>query len=357
MHLFGFSGSNIKPPANCAVVVLIGDLGDQAATATHVCESNKSDQGNVPLNHIRELSVQSGDVSLSGSLVRSVSQKKSVAVLMLHGSGPLDRDGNMPGQKLDIFNTIADGLVGAGISSYRYDKRGCGQSRGDYWASGFTDLIKDACAAVDMLASRPDIDGIVLLGHSEGTMVAPVVAHLRPEVFGLILLCPTIQPIADTLMRQAAHMADMIKEMPGVRGVLTRLYVRMTGGLVSRQRKLITQIKASGDDTFRWKGQLVPTKLLREVLAHDPKSWIAKVRVPTLAISGAKDIQCQPGDAKLIKQTALASVESHCLSDLTHILRSDDAPAAFARYADLMTRELDPRVPNLCVDWILKQDF
>lgn len=263
----------------------------------------------------------------------------------------------MPGQKLDIFNTIAAGFGEAGINSYRYDKFGCGQSSGNYWASGFTDVIKDACAAVDMLTSLPDINGIVLLGHSEGTMVAPVVAHLRPQVLGLILLCPTMQPVEDTLMRQTKQMADMIKEMPGLRSVLTRLFFRMKGGLVRSQRRLINQIKASGDDTFRWKGQLVPTKLLRELLAHDPESWIAKVRVPTLAISGAKDIQCRPGDATLIKQTALGSVESHCLSDLTHILRSDDAPASFDRYSNLMTKELDPRVKYLCIDWILKQEF
>ena len=188
-------------------------------------------------------------------------------------------------------------------------------------------------------------------------MVATVVAHLRPQVLGLILLCPTMQPVEDTLMRQAKQMADMIEERPVLRRVLTRLLFRMEGGLVRRQRRLINRIKASGDDTFRWKGQQVPTKLLRELLAHDPKSWIEKVRVPTLAISGAKDIQCRPSDAALIKQTALGIVESHCLSDLTHILRSDDAPASFDRYTDLMTKEMDPRVQYLCVDWILKQEF
>lgn len=276
---------------------------------------------------------------------------------MLHGSGPLDRDGNMQGQKLDIFNSIAAGLDRAGISSYRYDKRGCGRSGGDYWASGFTDVINDACAAVDMLASLPDIDGIVLLGHSEGTMVAPVVTQLKPEVVGLVLLCPTVQPVEDTLMQQAGHLAEMIREMPGARGVLARLSVRLKGGLERGQRRLIDQIKASRDDTFRWKGQRVPTKLLRELLAHDPASWIAKIRVPSLVISGAKDIQCRPGDAKQIAQTAPAKVESHCLSDLTHLLRSDDAPASFERYNDLLTKELDPRVQDLCADWLLKQNF
>jgi len=275
---------------------------------------------------------------------------------MLHGSGPLDRNANMPGQQLDIFNAIAAALDAAGISSYRYDKRGCGQSGGRYDSVSFTDLIKDACAAVDMLASIPEVDGVVLLAHSEGTMIAPVVAHLKLEVSGLILLCPTIQSVEETLMRQAEHLAKMVEQMPGARGVVTRLFARMRGGILKQQRTLIDRTKAAKNDACRSKGQSVPTELLRGLLAHDPISWIKKVQVPTLAISGTKDIQCPPGDAQMIKDLAQGPVECHCLSDLTHILRADSASGTFDRYADLMAKKLDPRVPQLCIDWILRQD-
>lgn len=308
------------------------------------------------MNQIKDLIVENDKVSLSGSLVWSVPKHTSVVVLMLHGSGPLDRDANMPGQKLDIFSAIAAALDTAGISSYRYDKRGCGQSGGRYDSASFTDLIKDACAAVDMLASIPEIDGIVLLGHSEGTMIAPVVAHLKPEVSGLILLCPTIRPVEETLMRQAENFAKMVDQMPGVRGVITRLIARVRGGIPKQQRNLIDRIKAAENAACRSKAQSAPTELLRGLLAHDPMSWIKKVQVPTLAISGTKDIQCLPGDAQMIKDLAQGPVECHCLSDLTHILRADSAPGTFDRYDDLMAKKLDPRVPKLCIDWILRQD-
>lgn len=309
------------------------------------------------MNRITEVNVQNNSVSLSGSLVWNVAENTSVVVLMLHGSGPLDRDANMPGQKLDIFSAIAAALDAAGISSYRYDKRGCGQSGGTYDKASFTDLIKDACAAVDMLASIPEINFIVLLGHSEGTMIAPVVAQLKPEVSGLILLCPTIWPVEETLMRQAEHFAKMVEQMPGVRGVITRIFARMRGGILNEQRILIDRIKTTEKDACRSKGQSVPTKLLRGLLAHDPMSWIKKMQVPALAISGVKDIQCLPGDAQMIKDLAQGPVECHCLSDLTHILRADSAPGSFHRYADLMAKKLDPRVPQLCIDWILRQDW
>lgn len=308
------------------------------------------------MSRTKDVIVQKSSVPLSGSLVWSVPKQTSVVVLMLHGSGPLDRDANMRGQKLDIFNAMAAALDAAGISSYRYDKRGCGQSGGTYDKASFADLIKDACAAVDMLASMPEISSIVLLGHSEGTMIAPVVAHLKPEVSGLILLCPTIRPVEETLMRQAEHFARMVDQMPGVRGVITRLIARMKGGLLKEQRNLIDRIKAAKNDACRSKWQPAPTELLRGLLAHDPMLWIEKVQVPTLAISGTKDIQCLPGDAQMIKDLAQAPVECHCLSDLTHILRAHSAPASFDRYADLMAKKLDPRVPQLSIDWILRQD-
>lgn len=309
------------------------------------------------MGQVTEASVQRDEVALSGTLILSAREQTPVAVLFIHGSGPLDRDANMPGQNLDIFNTIADALDRAGISSYRYDKRGCGDSSGDYFAADLGDLIKDACAAVDMLASLPGIDGIIVLGHSEGTMISPVVAQLKPEVVGLVLLCPSIQPIEETLMRQAEYMAEMVDKMPGARGVVARLFARMRGGIPKGQRRLIDRIKRSDDDSFRLKGQRVPAKMLRGLFAHDLKSWIEKIQIPVLAISGSKDIQCLPGDANMIKEMAQGPVESHCLSDLTHILRTDSAPASFDRYKDLMAEALDPRVAQLCVDWILKQDF
>lgn len=173
----------------------------------------------------------------------------------------------------------------------------------------------------------------------------------------MILLCPTVQPVEDTLMRQAKYMARTVQNMPGLRGTMARLFARLRGGIPEVQRRLITRIKASGTKPLRLKGQQVPTKMLNDLFKHDLRSWIAKVQVPVLAISGAKDIQCLPSDAQLIKDLSPAPVESHCLSDLTHLLRSAQGPATFETYSALMAQDLDPRVTQLCIDWILKHDL
>ena len=121
---------------------------------------------------------------------------------MLHGSGPLDRDENTKGQRLDIFNTIADALGQSGIASFRYDKRGCGKSKGEASrppGSTIWSRMPEPRSTHCWLAARTR--RVFLLGHSEGTLAAPVLAARRSGVGGLVLLCPTVAPIETTLWR------------------------------------------------------------------------------------------------------------------------------------------------------------
>ena len=75
-----------------------------------------------------------GDVRLAGELLLPGSSRTHPTVVMIHGSGPLDRNENTKSQSLNIFNTLANHLATQGIASFRYDKRGCGKSGGDYFA-------------------------------------------------------------------------------------------------------------------------------------------------------------------------------------------------------------------------------
>ena len=86
---------------------------------------------------VENISFESNGVTLAGSLTVPNAGNAPVTALMLHGSGPLDRDENMGGQKLDVFNTLADGLAHADIGSFRYDKRGCGASGDALTEPGF----------------------------------------------------------------------------------------------------------------------------------------------------------------------------------------------------------------------------
>ncbi len=120
------------------------------------------------------VSFRDGDVTLSGTLVLPQGAGRHPAVVLLHGSGPETRWGTS--------RYIADRLARAGIAALIYDKRGSGQSSGDWRKSSYEDLARDGIAGIDFLAARRDIDPrrIGLHGHSEGGIVASTAANLAP---------------------------------------------------------------------------------------------------------------------------------------------------------------------------------
>ncbi len=95
---------------------------------------------------------------LVGTLTRADTAGPSPAALLLNGSGPLDRDSNMPGQALDVAKTLAEGLAARGVASLRYDKRGVGESSGEYLTTGFGQEASDASRALSALRAAPAVD-------------------------------------------------------------------------------------------------------------------------------------------------------------------------------------------------------
>jgi pimeloyl-ACP methyl ester carboxylesterase len=189
---------------------------------------------------------------------------------MLHGSGPLDRNENTKGQRLDIFNVFADVLCQSRIASFRYDKRGCGRSEGSFKTAGFHDLIEDPSAALDTLRSRTNASRVILLAHSEGTLTAPVLAARKGEVAGLVLLCPTVAPMEATLLAQAAQLSKDIGQMPRLSGAVMRAYFALAGGPLRTQQRLIERVRASTQDMLRRGLSRIPAKWLRELLLASP---------------------------------------------------------------------------------------
>ncbi|HEY3814107.1 MAG TPA: alpha/beta fold hydrolase [Caulobacteraceae bacterium] len=123
---------------------------------------------------VTEVTFKDGDVTLSGTIVMPRTPGRHPAVVMTHGSGPETRWGTS--------RYVADRFARAGVAALIYDKRGSGQSSGDWKTASYEDLARDALAAVDALAHRPGVDPkrIGVLGHSEGGIVAPIVETLAP---------------------------------------------------------------------------------------------------------------------------------------------------------------------------------
>ena len=124
---------------------------------------------------------RNGAVTLAGTLALPRTPGRHAAVVLIHGSGPQSRWGTN--------RYIADRFARAGIAALAYDKRGSGDSTGDWRKATYDDLARDALAAVALLAARPGIDParIGVHGHSEGGLVAPLAAALAPTRVAFIV--------------------------------------------------------------------------------------------------------------------------------------------------------------------------
>lgn len=296
---------------------------------------------------------------LSGTLCLPAQDGRFPVVLMLPGSGPLDRNENFPGQRLDTFNVIARHLAQAGIASLRYDKRGCGNSSGQYLTAGYFDFVTDAVACFDSLRrhERSLPDRIYLLGHSEGSLTALHLGLQRLAVAGIIQLCPFVEDPESLLMRQARHVRDALRNQKGARATLQRLLVTIgiADDAVAAQRKLIDRVKSGRTSSRDGESAQVGLGWLREFLQLEPRQAYAQLRQPMLLIAGEKDWQCDPGDVQQILGLVKAPVEAHVVPNLTHLLRLDEHSHSILRYAELIEKPLDASVLNLVSRWLARQ--
>ena len=123
--------------------------------------------------HEQTVVVSTGDVRLEGTLSMPGSPGPHPAALLLSGSGPLDRDSNMAGQRLDVTQSLASGLASCGVASLRFDKRGVGISGGEYLTASLSDETADAGWALHALRERPETTSrVAVIGHSTGAIVA-----------------------------------------------------------------------------------------------------------------------------------------------------------------------------------------
>ncbi|MGI9384846.1 MAG: alpha/beta hydrolase, partial [Methyloligellaceae bacterium] len=253
-----------------------------------------------------------------------------------------------------VFNSLAHSLAEAGYASLRYDKRGCGKSEGQYYRTGHFDLVSDALAWVSHLskATWGRFGPTYLLGHSEGTLIAPQVARKSAAVAGLILICPFLQNVEDILREQALEMEKANRDMPGLGGWLLRRVVQVFGGISKMQDKTIRRIKSADTPMIRIMLRKVEAKALRELMSVDPKQVYETVTVPTLLFGGEKDLQCDPDDVERIAAQLGDLAAAHVEKDLTHILRKDEGPASFLAYRRLIKSPIDPCVALHVLAWL-----
>ncbi|WP_344531156.1 alpha/beta hydrolase family protein [Streptomyces albiaxialis] len=284
-------------------------------------------------------------VPLAGTLTLPPGSGPHPAVVLLHGSGPLDREGNTPKVRVGLATPLAEALAAEGIATLRYDRRGVGGTPGDWRAAGFVDNRLDGAAAVRSLAARPDIraDAVAVVGHSEGAVHAMALGA-RPDVSAVVLLAGYACRGEDAFRWQAR---SILGSLPApVR--LLRPAFRVFG------RRQLRRFAAGTTDVSRVAGIPVNARWTREMLRHDTRTDLAALRVPVLALTGEKDLQIDPGHLETIRRLVPepGGAEAHRIPDLTHVLRRDPGRPSMSAYRRLLREPVDPEVLTRVTDWL-----
>ncbi|HWA44288.1 MAG TPA: alpha/beta fold hydrolase [Hypericibacter adhaerens] len=242
------------------------------------------------------------------------------AVLILAGSGPVDRDGNLPGARNDSLKLLAQGLAERGIAALRIDKRGIGESR----AAGIREedlrvetYVADAVGWLDLLHAYRRIERLSLLGHSEGALVATLAAQ-QATVAGLILIAGAGEPAARLIERQLSA--------AGVPADLQAASRRIVDEL--ERGRPVPEVPPALAALYRPSVQ----NYLMSWLPLDPARELAKTALPVLVIQGTADLQASVEDARRLA-AARPDGELRLIEGMNHVLK--DAPAE--------------RLPNLAI--------
>jgi pimeloyl-ACP methyl ester carboxylesterase/uncharacterized protein YndB with AHSA1/START domain len=300
-----------------------------------------------------ETNIENGDVRLAATLCLPESAGRFPFVVFLHGSGPLDRNENMASQRLEVFNALAHHLAANGVASLRYDKRGCGASTGNFREAGLTEFASDAEACVDAVSRSELCAEVFLVAHSEGCVLAPVLARKLPRLVSAIaLLCPFMPPVEQILLAQAEQIQRDLDALPLVSRFFFRLAAFGLRDPVQGQRALIARIRASTSPTLRVGLRPFPAKWLRELLAVEAQETFGGVTCPVLFVAGEKDLQCNPAHVDQLRELVAGPVTAHVVTDLTHVLRLDPGPPSLLGTHKLLKSPVAANVLELTSQWL-----
>jgi uncharacterized protein len=297
--------------------------------------------------------------ALGGTLtIPEGSSETYPVIIMVHGSGPIDRDSNAKRMPMNIFKELSALAAGEGFASLRYDKRGVGASGGDFNETGVYDLVDDLQAVVDFAKTHSAIDDkrIILLGHSEGTILTPLMND-RDPVAGMILLAPCAEPLSETTKWQREELVKDVKTLKGFQGWLLKL-LKVDQKIMKMNQQLTEKILGTDEAVITYKGKKINAKWNREHGDVDVSKSLIHVSCPVLAVSGTKDVNVKMNDAEKVCKLVKGECESHLLKDLTHILRKTETEYSMSKILNgskkLMKEPLDGEVKDIIRQWLRK---
>lgn len=315
-------------------------------------------------------------VTLAGTLTTPPGAGPFPAVVLIAGAGRVDRDETGFGHK--IFLLLADTLTRRGIAVLRYDKRGVNQSTGSYALATTRDFAADADAAVNFLKTQAAIDPkrIGLLGHSEGGVIAPLVASEHPAdiAFVVLLAGPGMKGEKILLAQQVlagkaegASDADIQENAAGSKKLFdldaqepnpavfqAKAQKIILAALTPKEKKELGDPVQFANKQVR----LLLSPWFRYFLTYDPRPALEKTRCPVLALDGSKDVQVPPAEdlaaiGSALKSGGNGNVTIKEFPNLNHLFQTctTGSPLEYAKISETMA----PVALTTISDWISAQ--
>lgn len=268
---------------------------------------------------------------LSATLLLPEGGARVPAVLIIAGSGPVDRDGNVPGARNDSLKLLAEALADQGIATLRADKRGVGRSGAKVREQDlrFDTYVADALSWLDLLRAERRVSSVALIGHSEGALVATLAAQRAP-VAGLVLIAGAGEAAPRVIDRQLAAAGIA----PDLRQASAAIAAELTAG------RAVADVPAALAALYRPSVQ----NYLMSWFPLDPALELAKVTAPVLVLQGSTDLQVGIDDARRLA-AAKSGAKLSIIPGMNHVLK--EAPAERGANLQTYTRPELPLAPGL----------
>jgi len=317
-------------------------------------------------------------IKLAGTLTLPSKEGPFPVVLLITGSGPQDRNEMIFGHR--PFLVLADCLTRQGIAVLRVDDRGVGKSTGDFPQATSEDFASDVLAGIEYLKARKEINPkqIGLIGHSEGGIIAPMMAVISLDVAFIVLMAGTgltgeeISYLQGALVAKAMEASEediaknrrfnekifsVIKEEKDKKNAeerLRQMFMEYWEKMSEEEKNRI------GDPEEYLKAQLqnLLSPWFKFFLTYDPRPTLQKVKCPVLAINGEKDLQVPPKENLSVIEEALKAGGNKDytiieIPNLNHLFQTAQtgAPSEYAKIEETIS----PVALKIIGDWILEQ--
>jgi uncharacterized protein len=306
-------------------------------------------------------------ISLAGTLTLPKKEGRFPAVILISGSGPQNRDEEILDHK--PFLILSDYLTKNGIAVLRYDDRGIGQSKGDFKTATTQDFANDVKAAIEYLKTRKEIDlkKIGLIGHSEGGLIAPMVAQNNKDISFIVLMAGTgvrgdklmIVQKEDTERLMGVSEVDIAKGKDMVSG-LYKMIINADSNSVKLNENITSYLSE------KYKNENKPAELnaiiqtatniwFQNFIKIDPATALEKVKCPVLALNGDKDSQVSAkinteAIKKALTKGGNKNATTKILPNLNHLFQ-ECKTGSFSEYSEI-EQTISPLALEEVLSWI-----